>query len=161
MKRPAYTFVVKGRHWYFRRHGLQEALPGEPGDAEFAKRYDELLLLAERGRLKRIASQSEKAKRAAAARDRRLEAATRKAGLIYFIGSSSGPVKIGFTTNIQSRLHRLQMNSPRKLRVLAAYPGSRRDELMLHRQCANDRLHGEWFKRTPDLVEAMRNGAAR
>jgi hypothetical protein len=160
MNRPAYTFVVKGRHWYFRRFGLQEALPGQPGDPEFAKRYAELVPLADRARAKRLVSQSEKAKRAAAARDRRLAAATRRAGLIYFIGSSSGPVKIGFTTNIQSRLHRLQMNSPRKLRVLAAYPGSRRDELMLHRQCANDRLHGEWFKRTPALVGIIRKATA-
>src|SRR6476660_5998769 len=33
-------------------------------------------------------------------------------GAVYFIGADEGPVKIGFTTNVETRLGRLQVGSP-------------------------------------------------
>lgn len=42
-----FTFVVKGRYWYFRRAKLQTRLPGRPGDREFHGRYDELKALTD------------------------------------------------------------------------------------------------------------------
>lgn len=149
MKAPPFTFVVKGKHWYFRRRGEQVPLPGAPGDEAFQLRYDALL----RGQAKVVEN---RAKRAAVARSRRLKVAgSSMPGTIYFIGGNVGPIKIGFTTNIETRLRRLQMNSPRRLRVLAARNGSRRDELELHRRYGEQRLHGEWFKRSPELVAVI------
>lgn len=42
-----FTFIVKGRYWYFRRAGLQTRIPGKPGDREFHARYDELRALTD------------------------------------------------------------------------------------------------------------------
>jgi integrase len=42
-----FTFVVKGKYWFFRRAGVQTRLPGVPGDREFHARYDELKTLTE------------------------------------------------------------------------------------------------------------------
>jgi integrase len=40
-----YTYVVKGCYWRFRRAGVNVALPGKPGDAEFHRRYGEMMEL--------------------------------------------------------------------------------------------------------------------
>ena len=72
-------------------------------------------------------------------------------GSIYFIGGRDGPIKIGFTRQLAQRLRRLQMNSPVRLSVIAAFEGDRSDELELHRLFKPQRLHGEWFRRSPEL----------
>lgn len=95
--------------------------------------------------------------RAAKARRRRLERADDRAeGVVYFVGAKTGPIKIGFTTNLPARLRRLQMASPQKLRVLAAFPGSRQDELLEHQLRAQERLHGEWFERSAGTMSIIR-----
>jgi hypothetical protein len=150
-EQPAYTYLAKGKYWYFRKDGWQERLPGAPGDADFTDRYHTLI---ERGQLKRARQSA----RAIGARNRRLSSkGGMRAGTIYFIGAKAGAVKIGFTTDLDARLHRLQMNCPTKLVVLACHEGLRRDELELHRRFASARLHGEWFRRTTDVVEAIRD----
>jgi hypothetical protein len=73
-------------------------------------------------------------------------------GFIYFIGGRTGPIKIGFTTQVQKRLQRLSSNSPIALRVLASRPGSKADEGRLHVRFQGSRLHGEWFNRTPEIL---------
>lgn len=148
MKPPRYTFVVKGRHWYFRRGDCREPLKGQPGEPEFESSYQAAQSLY-------IRRTERRSKRAGAARQRRLQQAHSTAGIVYLIGSSSGPVKIGFTTDLDRRLERLQMNSPRKLRVLAARDGTRGDELRLHREHRDARLHGEWFKRSEAVLRCL------
>lgn len=73
-------------------------------------------------------------------------------GTVYFIGPDGGPVKIGFTTNLKTRLGRLQVGSPAKLKVFAAIhdaPG--RLEREYHARFWQCRLHGEWFELTDEL----------
>lgn len=44
MHKPPYTFVAKGKYWYFRRGGIKAAkIPGKPGEAQFQRAYAELL----------------------------------------------------------------------------------------------------------------------
>lgn len=71
-------------------------------------------------------------------------------GVLYYIGGDRGPIKIGFTRDLDARLKRLQMNSPVRLRVLAAVFATRDDEVETHRVFKKWRVHGEWFKR--DIV---------
>lgn len=73
-------------------------------------------------------------------------------GVVYFIGGARGPIKIGFTKDLPARLARLQSNSPVKLRVLLAVRGDLGDELEAHGTFREFRLHGEWFKRSPELL---------
>lgn len=80
------------------------------------------------------------------------------AGRVYFLGPArdNAPVKIGFTTGVvENRLKSIQTGYPERLTVLATVEGTIYDESALHARFARARLHGEWFKRTPELMELM------
>ena len=69
----------------------------------------------------------------------------------YFIGAEDGPVKIGYTTKLKSRLQSIQNGYPYKLRVLALARGGMFRERYYHRLFWERRLHGEWFERCPEI----------
>lgn len=83
-------------------------------------------------------------------------------GVCYFIGAQSGPVKIGFTVDLKGRLAKLRASSPLPLEVLATRSGGEARESVYHEQFAADRLHGEWFARTPAILAEIErlNGEA-
>jgi len=64
---------------------------------------------------------------------------------IYLI-SDGDYVKIGFSKDPDKRLNQLQIGSPRKLKLLAAFPGGREVELKLHEIMERKRIRGEWFE---------------
>lgn len=72
---------------------------------------------------------------------------------IYIIGHETGPVKIGYTTNIEKRLQAIQTGYPYKLEIIASFRGGLREESIIHRRYSRSRLHGEWFERTQDIKE--------
>lgn len=72
--------------------------------------------------------------------------------LVYFIGSESGPIKIGMAVDPPSRLASLQTSHHEKLSILATCKGGQDRERAYHRRFAAHRLHGEWFERTPELL---------
>ena len=73
-------------------------------------------------------------------------------GFVYFIGGKRGPVKIGWAFNPAKRVTELQTASPIRLSVIAAIPGTQRDERALHERHADGRLEGEWFTRTQEIL---------
>lgn len=80
---------------------------------------------------------------------------------VYFIqaGDASGPIKIGVTNDPASRLSSLQTSCAEPLTLLRACPGSYEIEADLHVHFAAERLRGEWFLPTIDLM-AIANGDA-
>lgn len=65
---------------------------------------------------------------------------------VYVVaGVAGGPVKIGYTSDLQRRLTALQIGSPIKLRTLATFAGGKELEASIHRLLADYRLEGEWF----------------
>lgn len=77
----------------------------------------------------------------------------RKAHRVYFIGpSDDGPVKIGFTTHLATRLQQLQTASPVPLRIIANVVGTRLIEALLHRWFRRWHIRGEWFDMDVDRV---------
>ncbi len=77
-----------------------------------------------------------------------------ESGCIYYILSGeTGRVKIGFTNSDPTkRLKSLQTGSPTKLGIVAIHPGTIALEAKLHGKFAADRLHGEWFDFSDDLI---------
>jgi len=73
---------------------------------------------------------------------------------VYFVQAiDGGPVKIGVTADVTSRLAGLQVGSPQELCILAVIPAvGRACEVELHDRFAESRLHGEWFRPTEDLM---------
>jgi hypothetical protein len=81
------------------------------------------------------------------------------AGFVYFIGEGFGqPVKVGWAADPQRRLRELQIGSPRRLAVLHARPGTKKDERALHHRLKASRLSGEWFEWSAPLCDEIGGG---
>lgn len=74
---------------------------------------------------------------------------------IYFIQSGHGPVKIGLSRDPKWRMKTLQIGNPEKLELVAAMPGSRRDEQALHKRFEASHIHSEWFRLTQELEDLI------
>jgi hypothetical protein len=80
----------------------------------------------------------------------------RSKSYIYVVGAadnSGTAVKIGVSTHPEKRLHAFQNAHHVKLKILAKFPGTRKDEIALHQRFATRRIKGEWFQRCPALDE--------
>jgi hypothetical protein len=67
------------------------------------------------------------------------------ASLVYFIQSESGPIKIGYTTNLDARLYDLQASSPERLTTISCLPATLDFEKALHQNFKYCHSHLEWF----------------
>jgi hypothetical protein len=80
-------------------------------------------------------------------------------GGIYFIqGHVTGLIKIGYASNIESRLSMLQCGSPDVLLLIGCERAPRSREWELHQLFAYARAHGEWFKPTNGLLAYINDG---
>lgn len=75
-------------------------------------------------------------------------------GFVYFIRRADF-VKIGFSTDPDARLRQIRMNTPDKLELLLAVPGTMKDERRLHADLKRMRHQGEWFHDGPDVAAAI------
>jgi hypothetical protein len=76
-------------------------------------------------------------------------------GYIYFIAEGhTGAIKIGVTNAPAQRLSTMQVGNSRKLRVLGLILNG--DEQAWHRRFRDQRMSGEWFKRTPEMTAAIK-----
>lgn len=65
---------------------------------------------------------------------------------VYFVQQGeSGPIKIGWSRNVRSRLATLQTATHERLRLLLVLGGKPEDERRLHSWFAHERRGGEWF----------------
>ena len=74
---------------------------------------------------------------------------------LYFIRMGDGPVKIGRTRNLKSRLKMLQCGSPYPLTVMGVLKDQGDSEGCWHGRFFNQRLVGEWFEWSDDLQGAI------
>lgn len=77
-----------------------------------------------------------------------------ESSFIYFIQSGKdGPIKIGTTNNVESRLGDIRVLNPQKIKLLKSIKGTQKYEKEIHRKFKNDRIKGEWFRLSSDLIE--------
>jgi hypothetical protein len=77
-------------------------------------------------------------------------------GYVYFVTCTTSlhyPLKIGWAKNVAGRLVGMQGANPNLLTVLAAIPGTYRDERNLHARFRHLHIRGEWFRAGADLLE--------
>ena len=67
-----------------------------------------------------------------------------------------GPIKIGCTTNIETRLSSLSTWSPFPLELILTIPGDAKLEGAIHDRFAGDHLHREWFSPSDGLLAFIR-----
>jgi hypothetical protein len=83
---------------------------------------------------------------------------------LYFITAAERdayPIKIGYTDETPlRRLASLQTGNPERLVVLASCPGTRDSERLWQNIFVEERMIGEWFKRTSRLMDAIRDAVA-
>ena len=82
---------------------------------------------------------------AAGSKNRARPGAADRPGIIYF-AQFGDLVKIGYTTDLTTRMAKLRPD-----RLLALRPGSMRDERALHARFGPHWSHGEYFHRHPDI----------
>lgn len=76
---------------------------------------------------------------------------------VYFFKPAGldGPIKIGCSATPYDRLATFAAWSPFPLEMIGSVPGSAKDETYLHRCFYSSRSHGEWFRSTPELRDAI------
>ncbi|HEU4583634.1 MAG TPA: GIY-YIG nuclease family protein [Polyangiaceae bacterium] len=72
---------------------------------------------------------------------------------VYYIRGGPDRIKIGKADRPEQRLRDLQTGSPVELELLATEPGDRDVEHKRHRQFAGDRVQGEWFAASSELLQ--------
>jgi hypothetical protein len=75
--------------------------------------------------------------------------------VIYFAqATDGGPVKIGYTEDLEVRLHRLELHYGKPLALLATMPGDHSTEVEIHRRFGHLRLgRTEQFQPAAELME--------
>ncbi len=75
-------------------------------------------------------------------------------GQVYFIrDEASSAVKIGWTANnVASRLSAIQTGNPNELTLLGVMDGDEATERDWHSRYVEDRIRGEWFSESDDLL---------
>lgn len=80
---------------------------------------------------------------------------------LYFVQrGAGGPVKIGVSTDVASRVRTLQCASEDELRLLVTVPTSELAEREAHRRFAPYRIRGEWFRAEGELLAFIENRSA-
>lgn len=74
---------------------------------------------------------------------------------VYFIRSCSpDAIKIGYSDNVFRRLRQIHGACPSPVSLVAGIPGADTGtEAELHRRFRALRIHGEWFRSEPELLE--------
>lgn len=83
------------------------------------------------------------------------------AGIYFIQQGDAGPIKIGWSKNVRSRLAGLQTANPYPLRLLLVLDGEERDERRLHDWFGTERLNGEWFKSDGEVAAFIASKLAK
>lgn len=79
---------------------------------------------------------------------------------VYFIfAAASGLIKIGIAQDVTTRLRALQGATGDRLHLLTDIPGGRELEQRLHHRFSADRVRGEWFRPSAELLTLIRQHA--
>jgi hypothetical protein len=79
-------------------------------------------------------------------------------GSVYFVESGDGgPIKIGWTQDVERRIAELQTANAHPLRLIGQVPGTMRDETAMHARFGHLRMEAEWFRNSPEIHEFLRD----
>lgn len=74
-------------------------------------------------------------------------------GVVYFArAGEDGPVKIGFSSQVGSRIDGLQVGAAEPLLLLRTINGGPVVERWLHKRFRDSRIRGEWFEFCPEML---------
>lgn|GEM_PF-1614371 len=74
-------------------------------------------------------------------------------GFVYFVSAGEGgPIKIGWSQDVASRIEQLQVGNAYKLILLAKIPGTMADEAETHKRFKHLRMESEWFRNSIEIT---------
>ena len=75
--------------------------------------------------------------------------------MLYFMTCEAPdfPVKIGISSSVEWRLHKMQTTMPYRVVLLGTMPGDLSTEKEMHLTFRPMRLRGEWFRRDPAILD--------
>lgn len=77
-------------------------------------------------------------------------------GFVYFVVRGfDGPIKIGWSQDVERRVSELQTANAEPLRLIGKIPGRMIDESRMHGQFAHLRMEAEWFQNSPEIHEFL------
>jgi len=80
-------------------------------------------------------------------------------GVVYFVQSGDdGPIKIGWTQDVERRIAELQTANAHPLRLLGEVPGRMRDEAAMHARFSHLRMEAEWFRNSLEIHVFLKEG---
>lgn len=80
-------------------------------------------------------------------------------GLVYFVEAGiGGPVKIGWTQDVERRMAELQTANAHRLSLLGTIPGTLEDEAAVHARFSHLRMEAEWFRNSPEIQKFIEKG---
>ena len=75
---------------------------------------------------------------------------------VYFIEAVGlDLLKVGYALDLRSRFTSMMTSSPASLSLLGVLQGGPRREMEIHTQLADHRAHGEWFRKTPEVMAVV------
>lgn len=75
---------------------------------------------------------------------------------VYFVEAVDlNLIKIGYALDLEKRFTALMTSSPAALSLLGVLRGGPRLEMAIHEQLAAHRAHGEWFRKTPEVMAVV------
>lgn len=86
------------------------------------------------------------------ARSDRLQQLERLAQVYFIEAVGLDLIKIGYALDLQKRFTNMMTMSPAALTLLGVLDGGPKLECALHEQLAAHRAHGEWFRKTPEVM---------
>jgi len=75
-----------------------------------------------------------------------------KEGYVYFLDGGE-MIKIGFTRSLETRMKKMKTDVPSGVTFLHMEPGTFKSEKIVHRHFAELRVRGEWFRKSPELLD--------
>lgn len=75
-------------------------------------------------------------------------------GVVYFIqAGEKGPIKIGWSQEVDKRIATLQTANACKLTLLGTVPGTMETERAYHQKFSHLRLEAEWFQYSQEILD--------
>ena len=79
---------------------------------------------------------------------------------VYFVRVASGPIKIGVSDDVPSRVNAIRVANHEEVTLLGAVAGSLQTEDDWHARFADERIRGEWFRGSAAMLAAIAEATA-
>lgn len=76
-----------------------------------------------------------------------------EAGPCVYFAAAGSFIKIGYSSNWPNRIAHLQVACPYRISAVLVISGTQSTEAELHERFKDLRIHGEWFRRSAELLE--------